>query len=367
MFRSYRLRIGFTLIELLVVIAIIAILIALLLPAVQQAREAARRTQCKNNLKQIGLAFHNYHDVYSRFPQPAIARLATSGRTITGLVSGSSWCTMILPFIDQGNLYNHIDTTISPYALVHKPLAETVISTFLCPSAPAEPLIVRYQFPDSYSGMPTIMGGPEFSGARVDYHTGLACRGHVVWTAFQNCERGTIVRPDGRCEPSTRDLWGRAIAVPVNESDPQAWLTGFGGGSSTKISDITDGTSNSVLLLECTNMNHLYHRRNLITAGNTGVPSEGVASFSTGGAWIDLFKRAVIEGTGFDGPRTNTAGGPCLVNCSNTLQGGWYSWHTGGAHSLLCDGSVRFTGENTSTRTLVALLLVRDGFVFGEF
>ncbi len=91
---------GFTLIELLVVIAIIAILIALLLPAVQQAREAARRTQCKNNLKQIGLAFHNYHDVYNTFPVGSREWVGTGGTSW-----GQSWWLSMLPYMEQSNIY----------------------------------------------------------------------------------------------------------------------------------------------------------------------------------------------------------------------------------------------------------------------
>src|SRR3954467_13906096 len=93
--RSHSERSGFTLIELLVVIAIIAVLIALLLPAVQQAREAARRSECKNKLKQIGLAFHNYHDSLNILPIGA-----------HGDQTGHVWCRYILPYIDQANIYN---------------------------------------------------------------------------------------------------------------------------------------------------------------------------------------------------------------------------------------------------------------------
>ena len=99
---------AFTLIELLVVIAIIGVLIALLLPAVQQAREAARRTQCRNNLKQIGLAYHNYHDTFNTFPPGIVSRIPNN---ITSSEAGCwAWGTYILPMVDQAGLYNALNT-----------------------------------------------------------------------------------------------------------------------------------------------------------------------------------------------------------------------------------------------------------------
>src|SRR5271163_3132774 len=101
MSNSIRRQQGFTLIELLVVIAIIAVLIALLLPAVQQAREAARRTQCKNNLKQMGLGLFNYESTYTQFPMPAAANIYNAGVGTGGLLTTSVWSLAILPFVDQ--------------------------------------------------------------------------------------------------------------------------------------------------------------------------------------------------------------------------------------------------------------------------
>src|SRR3954466_6996265 len=99
---------GFTLIELLVVIAIIAVLIALLLPAVQQAREAARRTQCKNNLKQLGLALHNYHDTMSTLPPSEIDSVATSSVAPNWTSNIGNWVLFLFPYIDQANAYNQV-------------------------------------------------------------------------------------------------------------------------------------------------------------------------------------------------------------------------------------------------------------------
>ncbi|HEY4261472.1 MAG TPA: DUF1559 domain-containing protein [Schlesneria sp.] len=123
---SRKSRRGFTLIELLVVIAIIAVLIALLLPAVQQARESARRTQCSNNLKQIGLAIHNYHDSHNRFPPAA---------TDTGL-SRSSAFVSILPFLDQGNTYQQYDFNLLNTDPVNLTAVSQRIPAYLCPTAP---------------------------------------------------------------------------------------------------------------------------------------------------------------------------------------------------------------------------------------
>ena len=131
-------RRGFTLIELLVVIAIIAVLIALLLPAVQQAREAARRTQCKNNLKQLGLALHNYHDTFLVFPPGQFQPLGTNVNSST---NRSCWMQRILPYIDQATLFNTFATNMSGPAgfASNWPGANTILPALMCPSDPSSP------------------------------------------------------------------------------------------------------------------------------------------------------------------------------------------------------------------------------------
>ena len=127
-------RRGFTLIELLVVIAIIAILVALLLPAVQQAREAARRSQCKNNLKQIGLAMHNYHDVHNTLPPGIIGVDRTNGPHNINGSNSFGWGTMILPMLDQVNLYKELNTKLPLLDSANSLPIQKVLSVYRCPS-----------------------------------------------------------------------------------------------------------------------------------------------------------------------------------------------------------------------------------------
>jgi len=161
-------RRGFTLIELLVVIAIIGILVVLLLPAVQQAREAARMVQCRNNLKQQGLALHNYHDVHQAFPPGVVSRLSDPNWKLPAgnctaapddLGPGWSFFARMLPYIEQGNFYNTID--------FNRPLPDPVnlfgrnrtISIFRCPSDPGPVAVSIYDCgsPPSVTAMPNVL------------------------------------------------------------------------------------------------------------------------------------------------------------------------------------------------------------------
>ena len=129
--RFHSSRTGFTLVELLVVIAIIGILIALLLPAVQAAREAARRSQCTNNLKQIGLALQNYHDTFKTFPPVSIFGQAGP---YPQRAYHHTWCTAILPFMEQQPLYDSVDLRLPAWGASKQAIVGTVVPAFLCPS-----------------------------------------------------------------------------------------------------------------------------------------------------------------------------------------------------------------------------------------
>jgi len=162
--KLFGMRKAFTLIELLVVIAIIAILVALLLPAVQQAREAARRSSCKNNLKQIGLALHNYHDVHNVYP-------LNNDSTRKGGNTATSWVTMSLPYMEQAPLYDRVDfTTQSGHYGLDNASAKIVrvqpIDTLMCPSNPQPKVFTGAAI---YDGSGWNGNSRNMNGARTDY------------------------------------------------------------------------------------------------------------------------------------------------------------------------------------------------------
>ncbi|MEZ6131615.1 MAG: DUF1559 domain-containing protein [Planctomycetaceae bacterium] len=347
-FPSHRSSRGFTLIELLVVIAIIAILIALLLPAVQQAREAARRTQCKNNLKQQGLGFHNYHDVFGQFPKPAIIGLTLS----SGLVveQSSSWAIMLLPYMDQAPLYNLYDSNQSPMDAVNIPATETVLTAYLCPSTPRSNNVVEYTIPAGTSlggGFPPTGFNWSFRGGASDYGTLNGVRGNFSDVAYAPNSPG-----------GSRHGWGtwgiRVLDLP-QFSD---------GGHSGQIRNITDGTSNTIQVGEIANRNDLWRDGKQIQIPD---PEAIAQSLTGGGAWADPFNGELwVEGRLYDGT-PGADGGPCAINCSNYRGAGMYSWHTGGAQVTLCDGSSRFISENIAQSVLAALITCQKGEIVGEF
>lgn len=316
---------GFTLIELLVVIAIIAILIALLLPAVQMAREAARRTQCKNNLKQLGLALHNYNETHSRLPLLASDSLY-----------GYSPSAQLLPYIDQANLHNLIDfreplLSGPPWAAVLNPalvdVVKQTIPVFLCPSD---------------------AGNVFFTDAQ-----------GAVWAGSNYLVNGGS---------------GLNMQYCTTENDGLFWR-----GSSTRLRDITDGTTNTIFMAET-----LFGNRGPDTATLLD-PDRQMKRVSGGGACSatsdDLVSRAAsnyeggragtwIRGLGYSTlvhgylpPNSQT---PDVVHHGEIVSGA-RSLHIGGANVLLCDGSVRFLGENTDLKTLRNLFSRADGEVLGEF
>lgn len=370
---------GFTLIELLVVIAIIAILIALLLPAVQQAREAARRTQCRNNLKQLGLALHNYHDAHGVFPPAAAMHIPNGNLKLITQASPSEgsrapWQVLILPFIDESPRYNKFNQVRPFYTRWDKSFdaqvlgldgsqpknrtksADGILSDgntfwgdrdaptgYICPSNPnlqSDPYIITYM---------TCMGG-----------------GNTSWEYVVEDNTGTKVNPlgpafnsGGNGNPTGRMFWNSGMFFP---------------NSAVRISDIRDGASQTVMVGETAYclLNRNYQDNGALpdlrffgaswssAPRGSGAPSMLSTSAThdpinqPGEAWADpVNDLTAMENVFAMGGSVRAHGGQ---------QRGYSSWHVGGAHHAYGDGRVAFISENIDLFTYQISGPMRDGY-----
>jgi prepilin-type N-terminal cleavage/methylation domain-containing protein len=306
-------RRGFTLIELLVVIAIIAVLIALLLPAVQQAREAARRSQCQNNLKQMGLAIHNYADTYLMFPMGS-NQFNHAG--FNGSRGFMGWAIAILPYIEQNNLYSLYNHNADSLSATNQRIRESSIPVYNCPS---DPNIGKLLTPE----------------------TGTCCSRLFATSSY----RGVSGRSDG-----SRYFDDAGHFNGIRPQDKGA-LTAIGNGyRQTRFGDIIDGTSNTLLIGEAhtltyltrgTFWSHTYtsYALSSITVGYP-VPSFGITDYET---------------------CRNTAAS--LGVSDNACKRFFGSMHTGGVQFARCDGSVSFISANIDLNVLGGLATIAGGEV----
>ncbi|AMV21475.1 DUF1559 domain-containing protein [Planctomyces sp. SH-PL14] len=314
---------GFTLIELLVVIAIIAVLVAILLPAVQQAREAARASQCKNNLKQLGIAMHSYHETHFCFPPGSTAVF----------YKGTNWRTHLLPYIDQGPLYNKLDFNLPltgggsyPTSGVNTVLNNLSIPVYTCPSSDLNP---------------TVGGSNNTSNLLMHMYVGIM---------------GATPDPAGRTVGSASNYGGFYVnngTLLCNEI--------------TRIRDMSDGSSNIMVIAEQSGrVNGVTDVRSAYYGGWAGVTFAAPVSASVP-ASSDSWSTGVTGVMYSINYRTYGAAIPAEANSpydANTLLN---SFHTGGINALMGDGAVVFLGDSMEMETLRRLASRGDSKPVGEF
>jgi prepilin-type N-terminal cleavage/methylation domain-containing protein/prepilin-type processing-associated H-X9-DG protein len=318
-------RRAFTLIELLVVIAIIGILVGLLVPAVQKVRESANRTSCANNLKQIGLALHNYHSDKKYFPGNHRPKALSSVR--------ERWFTKLLPYLEQGNLYKNYDQTQNWDSPSNLLVTSVPLQVAICPSTPNAN---RLDF-DEASGFSNL------DVAVTDYA--------AVYGLYP-----TFLAANGLTQPNPLGFMSKSDGVYVS------------------ISDIVDGTSNTVAVVESAGRPFVYQNGVVV---NQNVFVDQV----NGGGWCRPASEIWV--IGFADKAGTIPGGQYAINASNGLDiqatypitvppgaplgtdgsGQIYSFHSAGVNSVFADGSVRFLDLEISATTLAALVTRAGGDV----
>jgi prepilin-type processing-associated H-X9-DG protein/prepilin-type N-terminal cleavage/methylation domain-containing protein len=295
-----------TLIELLVVIAIIAVLLALLVPAVQKVREAANRLNCSNNLKQIGLALHNFESANRKFPPGAVIgpfpEVGVTTKSQHGVFP------FLLPYLEQQQLYSQYRWDLSYNAPANYPTVAAHLRILHCPSAESDRLVTEVEFPGTWSN--------GCMGACSDYNGIRGMDDALARPPFG------LIDPAGNYEG----------ALTQNRM--------------VRVVEITDGTSSTILVAEAAG------RPKLWRAGRS-VPDE----YADGSAWA---APGLLHGQGstFNGA---TQPGPCAINCTNKRE--VYSFHPSGANVLMADGSVRFLNAGIDIRVFARLVTRAGGEV----
>ncbi|GAA4428281.1 DUF1559 domain-containing protein [Bremerella cremea] len=323
---QFRSRRAFTLVELLVVIAIIGVLIALLLPAVQQAREAARRMQCTNNQKQIGLAIHNYHDTYLKMPYNAVPQVST-----TPVQRGPSWLVRLLPYVEQNAAYDQFQFTgdwsmqdgPSPNATI---LGQLRVPGFNCPSSPLPELESQSTNANGTVSLQVV----NYIGITGSYYKGGTT--NVVSGSPQDNSYGDAVY--------------NGMIVPLSSKS-----------NAINLAACTDGTSNTMMVTEQSDY-FINSSGTKVARRSSGHAGRSWANGAGAGNWtsnVTTIRYAIGEEGGTGNAANYNVNIPPI------------SAHPGGVMILLGDASVRFLSETTNFAILTGLGDRQDGNVLGEF
>ncbi|MFN0198525.1 MAG: DUF1559 domain-containing protein [Planctomycetaceae bacterium] len=327
-------RRGFTLLELLVVIAIIAVLASLILPALAAARESARRTQCTNNLRQLGIALHAFHDAKNKLP--------SGGRPPESSTLRIGAFVYLLPFIDQTDLWNKYDTSVTWSHVNNLPISSLRVATYECPSSPKHGGILDHN-PDG--DLPAVFN-PNIVAVG-DYAASLGNDPALATFAAALVPPVLVVGSTSTVSTSSKTTNGM---LPKN--------------ASIRVGDVTDGLSNTIAIFESAGRPYLYRR-------GSQVNSDLTVSHLNAGGWVRpasdiLFSGSSANGTAIPGAfinRTNgldvgaqTYGALGYPSVGTEGSSQPYSHHSSGLNALFGDGSVKFLDEGISLGVIAALV-----------
>jgi hypothetical protein len=313
---------------------------------------------------------HNYHDTYNTFPHAFILGIAFSGTTIDGVNHVQSWASAILPGIDQANLSNAL---IAAGGIARAPasLTSTVIPTFLCPTTPRGTNVGTITFP----------AGATFEGAQISQNLTLTSglSDYICFETLTGQLDNLAYPPTSNPPGNNKDAAMHAYEFTGDTPIGQAMLSS--GEDDNKIRSISDGTSNTILIAEYAGREKLYHNGKVVT-GNFSWPAAGLACateaqcvsqmLGANGWAFHTIGEARANGVNYSGPIDPINGeGPCAINCANPFYlgleiAGMYSFHTGIAHALMADGSVRAVGQNIGMPVFGGLFTKAGGEVFSN-